>query len=604
MKNFIYNLFLISLLGLINQSVFAQNSPRVNQQEHCCNGTADFNAGRQGDCMGGLPLIDLADTIFMFNPAGNVLIEPTYFPVGGSANWSSGQNTPTVSLSPGTYSVLYATNVNCTTDKPLTVIGHNNGISGAIFVDNDGDGFKAPAETLTIPGLLIRLYDMTGNVIKEDVTDASGNYTFEGLKPQDYIVRIDSPINGTVVTGQGVDNVFQPIARATNPITVTPTSIFNNINGGLWPITPGRISGQIWIDLDEDGVRSPGEPPLPDVPVLIFDVRGGAPDVVITDPLGGYNFPYLPPSGYFVQIFPPSGFPIVTTPFQGPPNTDSDFIYVPATIFGPASAQTQFPININPPGQQVPNIDLGLKKDTIVRLTVKGILSGADRGNGDMGTDLGDGGLLPGTEPYSGLGYGLTEGAGLVLNLSKVPDVVDYVVIELRDKNDSSIVVASKPGLMLKDGTVVDECGETMTFAVPGGSYYIALRHKNHLDIRTKFPVFLDDQDYTVDFTDPNLPTAGVEPAQTLDDGRLGLWGGDANGDNELKYSGPNNDRQSILIDIGGTDITNSTNGYKLEDTNLDGVIKYSGPDNDRQPLLENIGGVDITNTRKSGDKQ
>lgn len=602
MKYFIYNILIIITLGAWDNALLAQGSPRVNQLEHCCNGTADFSAGRQGDCMGGLPMVELADTIPMFLPAGNVLIEPTYFPMGGSANWSSGQTSLTVSLSPGTYSVLYTTNINCTHEKPLVVVGYNNRISGAIFVDTDGDGTQSPTETQNVPNLRITLYDLEGNPVKEDVTNASGNYAFEGLAPQDYFLQIDSPLVGTVVTAPGPNNVFEPLSRATFPITIGPSTHVTNIDGGLWLVPPSQVTGRIWVDLDLDGIADIEEPPIADVPVFIFDTRGGSPDVVITDPNGMYVFPYLPPGNYIVQVFPPDEFPIVTIPFQGPSHTDSDFIPVPGGFGVPPSAQIQFPINLNPPGQQVPNIDLGLTRDTVVRVIVKGILAGADRGNGDMGTELADGGLLPATEPYTGLGYGLTEGAGLILNLTKVPDVVDYVVVELRDKNDSSVVIASKPGLMLKDGTVVDECGNTMTFKVPHDSYYVALRHKNHLDIRTKDPVFLDDQDFEVDFTDPNEPTAGIEPAKPLFDGRLGLWDGDANGDNELKYSGPDNDRQKILLDIGGTDITNTTNGYKLEDTNLDGVIKYSGPNNDRQPLLENLGGIDITETKKSGD--
>lgn len=602
MKTFIYNILIIIFLSLVMDNIWAQTGPRVNQQDACCNGTADFSFGRQGDCMGGNPVIELVDSIPMFQPAGNVLVEPTYFPPGGTASWSSGQNTLTASLSPGTYTVMYTTGPNCSHEKPLVVVGYNNSLSGNIFLDNDGDGSRAPSETVNIQNLPITLYDTEGNPIRETLTDASGNYSFEGLSPRDYIIRIDSPSNATVVTAPGIDNAFEPVSRSTFPFTVTPTSNITNINGGLWPQNPGRVSGRIWLDLNEDGQRQIEEPPVANWPVFIFDTRGGTPDVFVTNSNGGYDFIYLPQGNYLIQIPLQDEFPLVTTPFQGPSGTDSDFDYIPATPFAPPSAQLPIPIPVNP-GFDIPNIDLGVKKDTLVKVKIIGILAGADRGNGEMGTELATGGYLPGSEPYSGLGYGLTEGAGMVLNLTKVPDVVDYVVVELRDKNDSSVVIASKPALMLKDGSVVDECGETLTFKVPHGIYYVALRHKNHLDIRTKHPVFLDDQDFTVDFTDPNLPTSGLDDRDPLDDGSLGLWAGDANGDNELKYSGPDNDRQKILIDIGGIDITNSTNGYKLEDTNLDGIIKYSGPDNDRQILLESLGGTDVTKTKKSGDE-
>ncbi len=603
MKKKLNNSYILFILFLICGGIIkAQQFATVNECD-CCDPKMPFVHGEQIDCPGGLPFVEFPDTIYMAISNLTVELSPTYYPAGGAANWSSGQNSLTVSVSPGTVSVNYTTAANCSHTDTITVIGHTNHISGKVFMDLDGDGVQSPPETTTIPALRLSLFTTKGEMVQATVTDGSGDYFFEGMKPEDYVIRIDSPISGTVVSAPGPDNNFEPVSRATFPITVGPTTIINGIDGGLFPQIPGKISGRVFADLDGDGIREPEDHPIPDFPIFIYPTSGGAPDIYITEEDGTYEFPYLPPGGYYLEGFPRPDFPLVTTPNQGPPNTNSDFVYVPGTLVTPPSAQTQSPLFINPPGQiQIPNIDLGLKKDTVVRVKIIGIISGADRGNGDMGTELETGGLLPGTEPYSGLGYGLTEGAGLVLNASKVADVVDYVVVELRDKNDSTAVVASKPGLMLKDGTVVDECGKTMTFAVPSGSYYIALRHRNHLDIRTKFPIFLDDQDFTLDFTDPNQPTAGLDPQKTLDDGRLGLWGGDANGDNELKYSGPNNDRQSILIDIGGTDITNSTNGYKLEDINLDGIIKYSGPDNDRQPLLENIGGTDVTNTKKSGD--
>ena len=38
--------------------------------------------------------------------------------------------------------------------------------------------------------------------------------------------------------------------------------------------------------------------------------------------------------------------------------------------------------------------------------------------------------------------------------------------------------------------------------------------------------------------------------------------------------------------------------GYRLEDCNLDGSVKYTGTNNDRDPILVNIGGAVPTNTK------
>ncbi|MBK6830352.1 MAG: hypothetical protein IPG92_06165 [Flavobacteriales bacterium] len=60
-----------------------------------------------------------------------------------------------------------------------------------------------------------------------------------------------------------------------------------------------------------------------------------------------------------------------------------------------------------------------------------------------------------------------------------------------------------------------------------------------------------------------------------------------------------NNDRDPILVAIGGSAPTNVVNNvYSRLDVNLDGVIKYVGANNDRDPILTTVGGSTPTNTR------
>ena len=68
--------------------------------------------------------------------------------------------------------------------------------------------------------------------------------------------------------------------------------------------------------------------------------------------------------------------------------------------------------------------------------------------------------------------------------------------------------------------------------------------------------------------------------------------------DGSVKYSGATNDRDPILVRVGGTVPTNTVLGYFIEDTNLDGAVKYVGAGNDRDPILVNVGATVPTNTR------
>jgi hypothetical protein len=72
----------------------------------------------------------------------------------------------------------------------------------------------------------------------------------------------------------------------------------------------------------------------------------------------------------------------------------------------------------------------------------------------------------------------------------------------------------------------------------------------------------------------------------------------DVNRDGMVMYVGANNDRDPILLAIGGSVPTNFITGYRIEDTNLDGVVKYTGFANDRDVILLNIGGTVPTSIR------
>lgn len=570
------------------------------------------DGGAQSKCFGGVPKVTIDGDSFLC-PGVPAPYTFKATPSGGSSLWSNSSTADTIFRTitlPDTIFVAYTTSPTCTAHDTLIIFPTGSSISGNAFADGGGDGMKDFTDP-DFPGVPIFLIDTNFIIHDFTFTDANGNYTFNCIGPGSYFVKCDSLPPNHVLTAPGGDSQFDPVSRTNfNPIVIDGINTVNGIDVGLWPQNPGQIIARLWVDSNFNGIQDLGEPGIAHLPVSIEEIGGSLPNWVLTDSAGFLVFKFLPPGNFILKVddedIPDTvtpGFPVWSPPDQGgDDNVDSDFFQGP--IFGGGTGAQTFPIPINP-GANVPNIGGGIQPDTSVKIKIITIISGADRGNGEMGTELVQGGFLPTSEPYSGLGYGLTEGIGITLGVdSSIADcVVDWVNVELRDKNDSTMIIASKAAVVLKDGTVLDPNGKTLSFNVPQGIYFIAVRHRNSLDIMTAHPQFLDDQDFTVDFTDPNTATTGVDAQQTLGDGRFGLWEGDASGDNELKYSGSGNDRGPILFQngSGGTDPTATDSGYFLEDTNLDGIIKYSGPDNDRAAILLNIGGTDPTKTKKSG---
>jgi hypothetical protein len=110
-------------------------------------------------------------------------------------------------------------------------------------------------------------------------------------------------------------------------------------------------------------------------------------------------------------------------------------------------------------------------------------------------------------------------------------------------------------------------------------------------------PLALTENPTALDFTSSATPTYGTGARANLN-GTMVLWSGDVNRDKSVMYTGAMNDRDRILVEIGGSVPTNTTEGYKLEDVNMDGDVIYTGANNDRDPILVNIGGTAPTAVR------
>ena len=115
-----------------------------------------------------------------------------------------------------------------------------------------------------------------------------------------------------------------------------------------------------------------------------------------------------------------------------------------------------------------------------------------------------------------------------MLNVAGKNAIVDWVFIEVRDKNDAAVVLESKVGLIQRDGDVVDTSGVArLLFSVLEDDHFVSLWHRNHLGAMTLNTVALSDQETTVDLSDPLTDTYGTD-ARKIDGGVARLWCGNA----------------------------------------------------------------------------
>ena len=215
--------------------------------------------------------------------------------------------------------------------------------------------------------------------------------------------------------------------------------------------------------------------------------------------------------------------------------------------------------------------------------------------------------LLPASEPYTAASFiHVGDGGGevvdpAVFSASGNDAIVDWVLVELRNSASPSSIVATKSALLQRDGDVVDLDGVSpLIIAAASGNYHVAVRHRNHFGAMTATAMALNTSPVAIDFRSPSTTTYG-SAAQKQVGSNMVFWTGNTLRDgavSTLKYTGSGNDRDPILLRIGGNTPNNSVAGYFIEDGTLNGTVSYTGSGNDRDPILVNVGSTVPTNVR------
>ncbi|MFD0861576.1 leucine-rich repeat protein [Sungkyunkwania multivorans] len=177
-------------------------------------------------------------------------------------------------------------------------------------------------------------------------------------------------------------------------------------------------------------------------------------------------------------------------------------------------------------------------------------------------------GVLPTTSPYFD---GLTADAG-VFAIMGPNAIVDWVVIELRDATDNSILIDGRSALLQRDGDVVDVDGVSpIQFGgLPGGDYHVVVDHRNHLAIITANAAALSTGTNLIDFTsDVTLAQGTTNALVEVRPGVFGLVGGDLDENGQVQ----NTDISSLRPKLGIA-------GYDNADLDMNGQIQNTDINN------------------------
>lgn len=179
-------------------------------------------------------------------------------------------------------------------------------------------------------------------------------------------------------------------------------------------------------------------------------------------------------------------------------------------------------------------IEIMQKANDTAKLDLKVFLEGAFDGV-SMNSDLVE--SFPNNQPYDQAPWFLDEPASV--NSVNLNEVVDWCILELRITDGDAVAALSvlpafaRAYLIMNDGSILDPTTGTLPWildTIPGNKF-IAIRHRNHLDILSAFPLEKNDSIYAYDFTTSASKVFGNNTGYSeLLPGIWGMTSGDADG--------------------------------------------------------------------------
>jgi hypothetical protein len=251
--------------------------------------------------------------------------------------------TPSTGLRPGDYFVKQATEPNGFLDGQTTndnihpipnsfgvnrIDVHLNGtdslnnnfaevppasLSGFVFHDLRGNGVKDPNDpglsgaTVTLTGT-----DVAGHTMNlTQTTGADGSYTFNNLfAGTNYTITETVAPSGFPAPSVSVGSQ----GGVAGPGAVTQINLgtgVNGVNNNFGHTLPSSLGGFVYVDVNNQGVKVPGDPPAANVGITLTgtDALGNAVfQTANTAADGSYQFTGLRPGTYTISEAPPPGF--------------------------------------------------------------------------------------------------------------------------------------------------------------------------------------------------------------------------------------------------------------------------------------------------------
>jgi len=191
----------------------------------------------------------------------------------------------------------------------------------ALFTGTGSVSFSEDAHATSMATGAGNLLTQINSTARADVTVVYHYIPSNALKPGNYTVEQPSEPDGFIDGKDSSDGVVLPTSIGTDiiPVVLSPASPgistqvdgMQSLNNDFGELKPAAVGGFVYVDLNNNGVKAPGDPAIPGTTITLTgtDDRGIAITLsTLTASDGSYQFAALRPGSYTVTETQPAGF--------------------------------------------------------------------------------------------------------------------------------------------------------------------------------------------------------------------------------------------------------------------------------------------------------
>ena len=179
-------------------------------------------------------------------------------------------------------------------------------VSGTVYQDNDFSGTLSGGEKV-VQGISVSLMDGNGTPLETKQTGARGTYSFTGLTPGAYSLRMTAqegyaftkPGEGNVILNGGAGSGYSETFQVPLGTDVT------GMDAGM--ILPAKVMGTVFADLNDNGKQDAGEGGLEGTGVRLLSEEGESVFSADIGAEGSFLFDAVMPGRYRLEYRLPAG---------------------------------------------------------------------------------------------------------------------------------------------------------------------------------------------------------------------------------------------------------------------------------------------------------